>query len=212
MKISKFFAALFALVGIVAGAGTVWLCLNCLDQEPVLVKVPQAAVSRVDTLFRCVCEDDYEGASRVMYGSPDLGGDYQESSAISGMIWEAYVDSLEYELSGDCQATSTGVSQKVTLHYLDITSVTDGLQERSRELLQQRVAEAEDVEEIYDENNDYRQDFVDAVVADAAKAALREDAAFVETELTVELVYDQGQWWVLADDALMQAISGGVLH
>ena len=210
MKISKFFAGMFALLGIAVAAATVWLCLQSLDKEPVLLRRPDAAVSRVDDLFRSVSEDDYTAASRQIYGEPDLGGDREHMEKISAMIWDAYVDSFRYELVGDCVPTDIGVAQQVTVTYLDITGVTDGLQDRSRALLQQRVAEAEDVEEIYDENNNYRPDFVDGVVTDAAREALREDASYLETELTVELVYVKGQWWILADQALMQAISGGI--
>lgn len=212
MKFSKFFAGLFALLGAAIGVGTVLLCLNSLQREPVLLETPHTAVSRVDAMFKAVCSDDYAAASQLIYGTPDLGADDRESGEVSTMIWDAFVDSLGYELVGDCSATDTGVAQTVRISYLDITSVTDGLQTRSRTLLQQRVAEAEDVEEIYDENNDYRQDFVDAVVLDAAREALQQDTRYVETELTVELVYTQGQWWIMADKALMQAISGGVVQ
>ena len=72
------------------------------------------------------------------------------------------------------------------------------------------MEEAEDVDQIYDENNEYRQDFVDAVVRDAMEQALKQDARYVETELTVNLAFHQGQWWILADEALMRAISGGI--
>ena len=212
MKISKVFAGLFALLGAAVGVGTVLLCLHSLQQGPVLVRVPQAAVSRVDSMFRAICMDDYAAASELIYGTPDLGADREPDDEVGELIWDAYMDSLDYSLVGDCYATDTGVAQKVKLSYLDITSVTDGLQTRSRELLQQRVDQAQDVEEIYDENNDYRQDFVDAVVMDAARQALSEDARYVETELTVELVCVQGRWWILSDSALMQAISGGIVQ
>lgn len=211
MKISKFFAGLFALLGIAVAAATVWLCLQSLDKAPVLLSQPQAAVDRVEALFQMVGQDDYAAASGLIYGSPDLVGDRKSMDKISTMIWDAYVQSFSYELVGDCTATATGIAQKVKVSYLDIHSVTEGLQDRARTLLQQRVAEAEDVEEIYDENNDYRRDFVDGVVNDAAREALARDVRYVEAELTVELVYTQGQWWILADPALMQAISGGTV-
>ena len=211
MKISKFFAGIFALLGIAVAAATVWLCLQSLDKAPVLVSQPQAAVDRVETLFQMVGQDDYAAASGLIYGSPDLVGDRKSMDKISIMIWDAYVQSFSYELVGECTATDSGVAQQVKVSYLDIHSVTEGLQDRARTLLQQRVAEAEDVEEIYDENNDYRRDFVDGVVNDAAREALAQDVRYVEAELTVELVYTQGQWWILADQALMQAISGGTI-
>lgn len=212
MKISKLFSGLFALLGIAVTAGTLVLCLGALNREPVLLEEPRAAVSRVESLFQAICDDDYAAASSLMYGTPDLGSGSPESGEISTMIWNAYVDSLDYALAGDCYPTRNGLAQRVQISYLDISSVTDGLQVRSRALLQERVGLAEDVEQIYDENNEYRQDFVDAVVNDAAREALAEDARYVETELTVQLVFDQGQWWILADDALMQAISGGIVQ
>lgn len=211
MKISKFFAGVFALLGIAIGAGAVFLCLNSLDQDPVLVKAPDTASTRVDAMFQAVCDNDYTAASALLYGSPELDAGQEEEDAVSMLIWDAFVDSLGYELSGSCYASGSGVAQDVQLSYLDIASVTNSLQERSRELLMQRISEAEDMEDIYDENNEYRQDFVAEVVIDAAKAALAEDARYVETSLTVHLVYSQGQWWILADDALMQVISGGML-
>lgn len=211
MKISKFFAGLFGLAGVLIAVGTVLLCLNSLDREPVILKEPAGASFRVEELFQAVCSDDYAAASALMYGTPELGNAGEEEDGVSALIWDAFVDSIGYELAGECYATQSGLAQQVKLSYLDISSVTAGLQERCRTLLLQRIEEAEEMEEIYDENNEYRQDFVDAVVADAAKQALSEDARYVETQLTVELIYAQGQWWILADNELMQAISGGMV-
>lgn len=211
MKVSTFFSALFALLGTAIAVLTVFLCLHCLSREPQLLEVPRMAVERVDALFQAVCDDDYPAAAAVIYGQPDLGQQRSEDEeGISDYIWDAFVDSMGYELVGDCYATDSGVAQKVQVTYLDITSVTDTLRDRARDLLQQRMEQAEDVSEIYDENNEYRQDFVDAVVAEAAREALKKDVRYVETELTINLVYHRGQWWILADDALMQVISGGI--
>ena len=148
MKVSNIFSALFALLGAAAAALTVMLCLYGLNREPVLVEVPHMAVNRVDAMFQAVCDDDYAAAAALMYGQPDLGAERTEEDSVSSRIWDAFVDSVGYELVGDCYATDTGVAQKVQVSYLDITSVTDGLQNRARTLLQQRVQEAEDVDQI----------------------------------------------------------------
>jgi len=211
MKISTFFSAIFALLGTAVAVLAVLLCLKGIDREPRLLQVPGEAVDRVDALFQAVCNDDYPAAAALLYGQPELGaGEPEEEEGVSTYIWDAFVDSMGYELVGDCYAAGGGIAQQVQVSYLDITSVTGSLRERSRALLQQRMEQAEDVSEIYDENNEFRQDFVDAVVAEAAREALRQDARYVETELTVNLVFQGGQWWILADDALMQVLSGGI--
>ena len=40
--------------------------------------------------------------------------------------------------------------------------------------------------------------------------ALEEDAKTTQQQLTVNLVYKQGRWWVVADQTLLSAISGGI--
>ena len=211
MKISRFFAGLFGLLGVLIAVGTILLCLQSLDREPMLLKAPAAAASRVEEMFQAVCCDDYTAVSALMYGTPDLDSSVESGDGVSDLIWNAFVDSIGYKLDGDCYATESGLAQNVNMSYLDISSVTAGLQERCRNLLLQRIESAEEMDEIYDENNEYRQDVVDAIVSAATRAALSEDARYVETQLTIQLVYSRGQWWVLADDALMQAISGGMV-
>lgn len=210
MKISKFFAVLFGLLGTAVGVLTVLLCLNSLDRKPVIVQTPDHATAQLERMLNAVCENDYAGASALIYGTPDLGADIESTDPVSAVVWDAFVNSLEYTLVGDLEATDKGVAQKVHLRYMDILSITDALQKRSRDLLEQRIEEAERMEDIYDENNDFRQDFVDAVVAEAAAAAVKQDAQYLETELTVNLAYADGQWWILADDALIQVLSGGI--
>lgn len=210
MKISKFFAVLFGLLGTAIGVVTVLLCLQSLDRKPMIVQTPDNAVAQLERMMNAVCENDYAGASALIYGTPDLGADPESCDPVSAVIWEAFVGSLEYSLVGDLQATDKGVSQQIHLRYMDVISLTDALQERSRTLLEKRIEEADRMEDIYDENNDFRQDFVDAVVAEAAAAAVKQDAKYLEKDLTVSLAYTNGQWWVLADEALIQVLSGGM--
>ncbi len=212
MKISKVFAAIFGLLGAAICALTVLLCLTSLEKAPVLAQTPQQAMNRVDILFQAISSNDYSSASQSIYGTPDLGAEPPEEGSIHQLIWNAFVDSFQYELVGSCYATDSGIAQTVSIRYLDISSITAGIPERSRELLQQHMLEAEDMDQIYDDNNDYRQDLVDAVLFEAAQEALQAHPSYTETELTVNLAFSQGQWWVLADETLMQAISGGIIR
>ena len=70
---------------------------------------------------------------------------------------------------------------------------------------------AEDTSEIYDENNEYRTDLVNEVLRQAVTDALEEDRQYLTTEITIYLKYQNDQWWVQADQALMDALFGDVL-
>lgn len=210
--IKKLLSVIFALVGIAAAAAAVYLALNNKTADPVLLAPPEEAEQQVTGLMDAVCAGDFDAASTYLQGQPGLGVDREATDEVGVLIWEAFCDSMSYELVGECHATTDGLTQNVTLTCMDVTSVTAVLKDRSQALLEQRVDEAEDLEEVYDENLQYREDFVMSVLYDAAVAALEEDATTITTELTLNLTYQDGKWWIIADRQLLDAISGGILY
>jgi hypothetical protein len=108
-------------------------------------------------------------------------------------------------------ATDSGISLNVTVRAMDLSSVTANLGDRARVMMEQRIAEAEDTDDIYDENNDFREEFVMDSLYRAAQEALEQDARQTSWELTLNLVYENGQWWIMPEQDLLRAISGGVL-
>lgn len=212
MKVSKLFAALFALLGAAVAAFTIWLSLTCRDSLPLLLKPAEDARSRIVALLDAVCLGDYDTAGTMMLGAPELGVDREPTDTAGRMIWQVFGQSFSYTLAGDCYVTADGLAQDITLTHLDLDSVTEPLQGYSQQLLAQRVEQATDVSQIYDENNEYRESFVMEVLHDAVALALAQDARQTTVALTVNLVYRDDAWWVVADEALLEAISGGIVH
>ncbi len=212
MILKKIFAALFAAVGICTAAAVGYIGMNFTDQDPRLLTPPTAARQQVVTMMEAVCNGDYEKASQVILGTPSLGVDRAPGDDVGVKIWNAFQESLSYELVGECYTTGNGLAQDIKVTGLDIESVTANLRQRSQTLLEERVQAAEDTSEVYDENNEYREDFVMDVLYDAATQALKEDAQEKTAELTIKLVYSDGSWWIVADNALLDAISGGIMY
>lgn len=212
MKIRNIISALFAGVAVCAAAAAVCLSFTSLDADPVLTSPPAEAQNRVLEFMDAVCDGDYDQVSEYIAGTPNLGLDRDAADEVGELLWESYTDSLTYSVMGSCYATDTGIAQKVSLTGLDITSVTAVLRDRSQALLEQRVAEAEDANDVYDENNDYREDFVMEVLYDAAEQALKDDAQKLTVEFTINMVYQNDQWMVVADNELLDAISGDILY
>lgn len=210
MKITKLFSGLFAALGVMTMLVTAVVSLSSLNRMPQLLTPPEAALAQSEAVMEAVAQGDYTAAGNRMYGQPSLGVDRDPADAVGVLIWDAFVDSFTYEFTGDCYATDSGLARNVTVTTLDISSVTANLKARSEALLEQRVAQAEDVTEIYDQDNNYREEFVMQVLYDATVQALQEDAAYLTQELTVNLVYQQEQWWVMPEQPLLRAISGGI--
>ena len=212
MMLKKVFAAVFAAIGLVTAALAVFIGMNFTDRAPTLLTPPTVARSKVVAMMDAVSEGNYAEAGKNILGNPDLGVDREPADRVGALIWNAFQESISFELVGECYTTEDGLAQNVSFTCLNIESVTVNLKERSQALLEKRVDEAEDTSDIYDENNDYREDFVMEVLYDAAVQALEEDAVEKTVELTIKLSYADGSWWVVADTALLDAISGGILY
>ena len=206
-----FLAVVFALLGIGTAALGIYVSFQSIGAAPVLLETPEAAIHQIERMLDKVQQGDFNGAGALMQGSPNLGVDREASDEVGVLIWEAFVDSFTFEIVGECYATDSGVAQDLKITCLEISSVTATLRERSQSKLEERVANAEDISEVYDENNNYREDVVMEVLYEAAQDALEQDATTTTYEVTVNLVCDDGQWWIIPEDMLLKAISGGIL-
>lgn len=211
MRVSKLFSVIFGLLGTAAAAACIALSFLYMNAGPVLLEAPEEAQEQVVALMDAVCGNDFAAVSLMVHGAPDFGVDRAPEDAVGNLIWNAFVESIHYELNGEMYATDSGVAQDITITALDMNSVTANLKDRATALLEKRVAEAKDTSEVYDENNDYRESFVMDTLYDAATQALEEDAVTVSQSVTVNLLYENGRWWVVSDSRLLSAISGGVL-
>ena len=207
----RFLGLIFAIAGTLAAVLGVWLCMENLDSIPVLLEPVEEAQKQAESLMEAVCEGDYETAGSLILGNPQLGVDRPPEEEAGELIWQALLDSYSYEMIGTCYATDSGVAQNVRVTYLDLSSVTANLRDRSQRLMEARILMAEDIMDIYTEENTFREDFVMEALRDAVKEALREDARLITVELTLNLIYRDGTWMIVSDDALMQAISGGIV-
>ena len=212
MILKKILGVVLVLVGLVLAAGAYYVTFTSLDAEPVLLSEPVEASGRVTELMDAIVTCDYDKASGVLYGTPQLGLDRDPADEVGVMLWDAFTDSQSYELKGNCEAQDSRLTQQVVFTYMDISSVTANLADRSEALLVKRIESAESISEIYDENNEYREDVVMDVLQEAVAMALKEDAQQVSVELTLNLVYRDNQWWVVPNSQLLNAISGGIVH
>ncbi len=206
--ISGFFG-LLALALTVAG---IYLAVSNRESGPILAKQPDAARVQVQTMLDALCAGEFDTVSSCLYGTPDLGMEGQAADPVGQLFWDALGSSFRYEISGDFHATESGVALDVTVSALDLGTATANLRERAQKLLEERVAAAEDPGEIYDANNEYREDFVMDALYDAAMEALAEDAQQVSWDLTLKLIYQDGQWWIMPEQELLRALSGGILN
>ena len=207
MKISKLFSGIFAVLAALIAVAAIVISFASLSSTPVLLRASEEALDTVDVMMNAVCEGNYNEAGAMMYGMPDLGV-HEAADEVGQLVWDSFVSSISYELVGGFHATDSGLAQNVRITSLDMKSIAKSLGNYAQTLLPQRVEEAEDISLVYDEENNYREEFVMSVLLEATAMALEKDAAYNEQEITLSLVYRYGQWWVVPEQPLLSAISG----
>lgn len=198
------------MLAVVLAVSALLICLTQRNAAPKLFGKAEGAENCARAMMDCISRGDYAGASAYLYGTPSLGiGDQRETPAAE-CVWDAFVSSMECRSRGSCYATDAGVAMDFTVSGLDIPSLTQELKQRSAAVLEARVEAAENMSQVYDSNQQYREDFIQSVLEETAREAVAAVSP-VENAVTVQLVYEGNQWWVVPDSALMTAISGGIL-
>ena len=210
MKLTKFFAPLFGLLGLGLAVFSIWLGLTSKDAAPVLLSPSKDAQKVVESVLREACNGNYAAASQNILGNPQFGMDLSSEDPAVEMIWEAFRGSFSYTITEECFITEAGLAQKASVSYLELNSVTEGLKERIQQLLEERIANADRVEDLYDENHEIKEAYVMEALQTAVAEAIENNTRIKTVELTVNLIWRDSQWWVLPDDALLSALSGGI--
>lgn len=205
----KFVAALFALLALAAGSAGAFLALNNTEAATVLLEAPEAAREQALSLMEALCAGEFAEAEAMLYGQPLLGLDTPPEDPVATLFFDAYQQSLTYQLKRDCYATDRGIALDVEVTALDVAAMLSQLRSRSQAMLEQRIAEAEDVTEVYDENGEYLESVVMDALYAAARKILEEEAVTQTVTLSLDCVHDGDRWWVIPGDLLMEIMGCG---
>ena len=198
-----------SLAGVLALAALV-LCLTAREAEPRLLGSAPEAEAQAQTMMEKLCTGDFAGASGCILGTPSLLSEASQLEPAAALIWDAFVSSLDCAPQTGCYATVTGLARDDTLTSQDIPTLTEQLKTYAPMVLDSRLETAEDMDEVYDENHAYREEFTQSVLEEAAREVVAAGTPNTRT-VTVNLTYQDGSWWVLPDEGLLKAISGGIL-
>lgn len=206
----RIFPVLFGILGALCAVGSVTAALRSIDKPPFLVEAPDSASDCAEQLMQSICRGSYEETAKLLLGEPDLELNRAPEDPVGVLLWDAYTASCSYTLEGSLYPTETGLAQDVHFEALDLEAVLESMNVLAKEIFTARMESAEDTSAIYDKEGNYREDFINDALLAAARQALEEHSRTVETELTLQLSRQDGQWLVTADQALLRVICGGI--
>ena len=208
MKIARFFAAILGCIGSVLLIGSMGFFLWNRNAPVRVLELPREAVACCDEFLQALNTGDLETAVQLMYGQPDLGVSGVPEDPESALLWEAFRSSIAVELDEAWNVEQGCFVRAGSITRMDISTVLGKLPERVQTLLDQKIAEAENLSDIYDEQGEFREELVAELLRQAVREALSQDAQSVTSELTIKLVDRDGHWWVVPHQNLLQILTG----
>ena len=209
MRISKLASAVFAVAGTVLLIGSVVMSFVALGRPATAVEPTREANDVAQSVLSALDHGDLSKVGTYFYGAPALGLDREPATAEGKQIWNAYRDSITVTADEGCCAEGTTIYQTAQVTALDISEALSRLDEEAAALLNQKVETAEDPAVLLDEGGDVPHTLKDELRGQALTQALA-DAKTVTTRITFQLMEQDGQWWVLPDQAMLDVLSGGL--
>lgn len=206
----RIIGAIFGLIGIAAAVLTTNYVFENRTTPPHILQTPESATKCTELLMGNICDGAFSDASSYLYGTPNLELEDKPEDAVGQILWDAYLGSMEYEFLGQCYATENGMARDVRFTCLDVSSVTDNLGPIAQELFYARLENTEDQTLIYDEHNNYREEFIQEVLVSAVTQSLKDNAQYTQSTVTLQLSYHRGQWLVVPDNAFMTTVFGEI--
>lgn len=209
MKISKLASAMFFAAGTMLLMGSVVMSFAALSRPAKAVKPTQEANACAQSVLRALDDGDLSKVGEYFYGKPTLGLEREPATAEGKQIWNAYRDSIAVTTDGYCYGEGTNIYQTAKVTAMDITGTLSQWDKGAGELLKQKIDAAEDPTVLLDEGGDVPQTLKDELRGQALTQALA-DAKTVTTQITFQLMEQDGQWWAVPDQAMLDVLSGGL--
>lgn len=209
MKISKLVSGLFAVAGTILLVGSVFVCFAALSSPAKAVKPTQEANALAQKVLKALDEGDFNAVEGCLYGSPALGLDREPATAEGKRLWDAYRDSIAVTTDEYCYGEGTSIYQTAQVTAMDIGKTLSGMDQRAGALLKQRLDAQEDSFAFLGEDGQISQTLRDEMRMQALQEALAEPET-VTRQITFQLIGQDGTWWILPDQALLDILFGGL--
>ena len=167
---------------------------------------PQYTVTR---FFDALLGGRYSQAYACLSDYASLGLEKEPESAEAKQVYDAIRNSFNYTLSGSSTVHGLEATQRVVLHSMNLRMTENAIQQRVNGILEEMV-QTLPANEVYDGNGGYLTSFTDAIYVEALNQALQNtEMLSTDTQLEMQLKYQDGMWKIVTDRNLMTALVGG---
>lgn len=204
-KISSIVLSIMGFLSIIVGI----IAIFCgLQAEPVILREPEKARQCAEGFRKAINEGSLTEAAEYLLDPSALGEVPVDVDPVAALVWDTYRAQLDAKAISGLYTTADGLSMDMELTALDVNDAVEKIGSLAVERMQERVAVASDMSELYGDDGQYRSELVDDVLQQAALETLMSDLPTVTISMTLHLAQSGHTWKVIPDQSLINALSG----
>ena len=167
----------------------------------------QAAISQscaaVNDFFLAFSEGDTEAMDALTENYTIASGMY------TGELGELARNSFSYRILSSHVVKNEGVTSEVSVTWLDVAALTEGMEEEMQLLLNQELEAAASSAEIYDQELNFRQDVLDRVFAQVLSGRMEKAESYLRTDTIIIQTTNDTPPKLILSEALYNILANG---
>lgn len=208
MKVARFFAVIFAVLGICLMLGSFVISFASMNSSVKILEYPQEADVCFDRFSDAVQSGDFAALEQLLYGQPSLGADIAPQDVYSAMVWDAFRENIRFAYTGNSYLLDYELARDASISVLDIPDLTQKLNSAVRASLQEKAVSAEDPALLFGDDGNYKPEIVEQVLQETLAQILQNKASYTTQNVTIKLIHRDDTWWAVPDQAFLKTISG----
>lgn len=200
----------WVVVAIVLAALAMLLCIFAMNTGAGLVRTSGNPQDTVKLFFDSMISGDYATAENCLADCSSLGLDAEPDTEEGKAILNAMRASWSYTLRGEPEKEGVNAAQQVAVRYLNVAALNEEAQSMVDGILDE-LQKTRTRAQLYDESNKYLPSVAEEVYSTAINQALENAVShYSSKEITVRLVYTDGEWKITDSQELLNTLLGGV--
>lgn len=166
----------------------------------------------VRKFYDAIVVGDYPTAYSCLSDYTGLRLETEPGTENAALVYDALKASYEYTLVGEAKRDRLNATQTVRVKYLDLASLEASVQDGVQRSLE-KIVESRPRSEVYDANDKYLPSVTEEAYTTALKSVLSHaDSYYTAAAIDIELTYRGGQWLIVTNQAMLNALMGGVAY
>ena len=199
----------YALFAAIFFCGALFLCVLASIKGTLVFRPSEEPKACAERFLTLATEGKDEEAVLMQSSDDSLFVLPKDPDETEKLIISKLRDSYSYTVSGSGKLNGTHASVPASVEYLDLSKLTPDLLSSVNTRLESMV-ETHRKSEIYDENENYREDVLHAVYEEAVEEILQKPENYLsQSDVTLEMDYKKGEWKIVPNPDLKLALAGG---